>query len=57
MLGMVHLRYINVLNEYFLHKQKNALSHIHCYFFGEQQKLNTAGKRLALLLQVRKFCI
>ena len=31
MLGMVHLTYMNVLNEYFLHKQKNALVYIHCY--------------------------
>ena len=52
MLGMVHLRYMNVLNEYFLHKQKNALVHIHCYSSVEQQKPNIAMKCLELLLQV-----
>jgi len=49
---MVRLRYMNVLNEYFLHKQKNALVHIHCYFSVEQQKPNIAVKCLEHLLEV-----
>jgi len=49
---MVHLRYTNVLNEYFLHKRKNALVHIHCYSSVEQQKPNIAMKCLENLLQV-----
>jgi hypothetical protein len=49
---MVHLSYMNVLNEYFLHKQKNALVHIICYSCVEQQKPKIAVKCWEILLQV-----